>query len=304
MRIRWTAYAACVALVSACAGEPQPPPEYPLLEEPEPEVAPEPVAIPEPEEPPPPPVRVVAGERSGIEGKPPQVRILRPQNNQLIRKGDVRINVQVREWPLEPEPGKHLHLIIDNEPYIAIRDVRGALNLNELMKEHLGKELEAGTHLIRMFPSRQAHESVKEGTPFAMVSFHYEKKSDDWTFDAKAPLLTYSRPKGCNPAGKRILLDFYVTNATLAEDGLQVRYTVGDVTGTLAAWKPHFIENLPEGEHDVRLQLVGADGEVVPGRFNDTTRRIQVGGCEEPAAAPAEGAAAPAEGAAAPAAAK
>jgi hypothetical protein len=286
MRVRWIALGAVVTVISACAGEQQPPPEYPLLEEPEPEMEVDAEAVPEPEpeplEPPPPPVRVVAGERSPIEGKPPQLRIVRPKNGQTIRRGDVKLQAQVRNWPLEPEPGKHVHLIVDNEPYIALRDLKGPLNLNELMTEHLDQELEEGTHLVRMFPSRHAHESVKEGQPFAMVVFHNRSKSDDWEFDPKAPLLTYSRPKGCNPLGKRVLLDFYLTNVDeLSEkDGFQVRYTIGDVTGVITQWAPHHIENLPEGEHEVRLQLVDAEGEVVEGPFNDTTRTIQIGGCD------------------------
>jgi hypothetical protein len=282
MRVRTFAFATAAAMLFACAGEQQPPPEYPLLEEPEPEVAAEEVPEPEPEppEPPPPPVRVVAGERTPIEGKAPTLRIQRPNKNQVIRRGDVQVQVRVTNWPLEADPGQHLHLIVDNEPYMAIRDIRKPLNLNELMKEHLDQELEEGTHLIRMFPSRAAHESVKEDRPFASVVFHYRKKSDDWAFDPKAPLLTYSRPKGCNPAGKRILLDFYLTNVDeLSAEGHQVRYTIGDVTGVITEWVPHYIENLPEGEHEVRLQLVDAEGEVVEGPFNDTTRTIQIGGC-------------------------
>ncbi|MFW6051187.1 MAG: hypothetical protein ACODAU_08430 [Myxococcota bacterium] len=285
MRIRWMVIGATLALAGACGSEPQPPPEYPLLEEPEPEeeeVA-EPEEEPEPEEvePPPPPVRVVAAERTAIDGKAPQIRVLRPRDGQRIWRGDARMVVRLRNWKLEEAPGNHIHVIVDNEPYIAVRDVRKPLNLNELVEEHLDGELEEGTHVVRTFPSRANHESVKEGTPFQMVVFHYKEKSDDWELDAKAPLLTYSRPKGCYPAGERVLLDFYLTNVEeLSEDGHKVRYTIGDVTGDITEWKPHYIENLQEGEHEVRLQLIDPEGEPVEGPFNDTTRTIQVGDCE------------------------
>lgn len=284
MRAHSIAIGALLAMTGACASEQQPPPEYPLLEEPEPEAEVEAEQVPEPEpeamEPPPPPVRVVAGERTPLEDDPPSLRIVQPKEGQNVRREHVQVRVRVDNWPLKPEPGKHLHLILDNEPYIAIRDVEQPLNLNELAEAHLGTELSTGTHLIRMFPSRHMHESVKEQRPFDMVVFHYGEKSEDWDFDPDAPLLTYSRPKGCNPAGERILLDFYLTNVEeLSGEGLQVRYTIGDVTGLITDWTPHFIENLPEGEHEVRLQLVDAEGELVEGPFNDTTRTIQVGDC-------------------------
>lgn len=288
MRTRWMVLSAFVALlVGACAEKQEPPPEYPLLEEPQPATEAtaeeEETPPPEPAPPPPPPVRVVAAERTPLEGKAPSIRVLRPRNGQTIRRGDVKVIVRLKNWKLEEAPGKHIHVIVDNEPYMAIRDVKKPLDLNELVQENLGHELAEGTHLLRTFPSRATHESVKEDTPFAMVVFNYKKKSDDWDFDPKAPLLTYSRPKGCYPEGERILLDFYLSNVEdgLATDGTKVHYKVDDVEGDITEWSPHYIENLQRGEHTVELQLVGADGQPVAGPFNDTTRSIQVGDCEE-----------------------
>jgi hypothetical protein len=142
---------------------------------------------------------------------------------------------------------------------------------------------------VRVFPSRAHHESVKDAGAFATVTFVYQSPTEGFAFDPRAPLLTYSRPKGCNVAGSRVLLDFFVTNATLAADGTRVRYAIDDaVTGDIASWAPHFIENLPLGEHRIRLTLVGADGAPIAGPFNDTTRTITVAeSCTPPAPAPA-----------------
>lgn len=288
MRVR--TFVCAVALLTpsfACGPSAEPPPEYPPLEEPAPTttvtVEQEPAEPAEPEPPPPPPVQVVAGERTPIEGEAPSIRIQSPRSNQLVRRGNVQLRVRLRNWDLAPDPGKHVHLILDNEPYIALRDLSGTLNLNEIVQEHLGHELGSGTHVIRMFPSRGHHESVKEGTPFAMTVFSYEERSEGFEFDADAPLLTYSRPKGCYPAGERILLDFYVTNAEMGEEdgNVQVRYTIGAndegslARGTFTEWVPYWIENLPPGEHPVTLELV-QNGEPSAGPFNRTTRNIRV----------------------------
>jgi hypothetical protein len=231
----------------------------------------------EPEPPPPPAVQVVAAERTPIEGNAPTVRLAAPRNNQVIRRGDVMVRVQVRNWDLEPDPGRHVHLIVDNQPYIAIRDVSSAINLTELYRETFGTDLAEGTHVLRVFPSRGHHESVKADGAFAMVVFHYRSETEGFSLDGDAPLLTYSRPKGCNPAGERVLLDFYLSNVELAADGHRVRYTIDDaVSGDITAWAPHWIEGLPTMSHTVQLQLVNAEGEVVPGPFNDTRRTIQV----------------------------
>lgn len=234
------------------------------------------VAEGEEEAPPRSPVRVVAGEREPIEGGNPTIRIVAPRNNQRIASGDVTLRLQLRNWPLEPEPGRHVHVIVDNEPYIAVRDVSAPINITQLVQQNLGHPLEPGTHVVRVFPSRGHHESVKTAGAFASVVFHVGTPTEGHAFDARAPLLTYSRPKGCNPLGQRVLLDFYVTNTTLAANGHRVRYEIDGVSGDITEWAPHWIENLRAGEHSIRLTLVDAEGEPVPGPFNDTSRTFRV----------------------------
>lgn len=230
----------------------------------------------EEDEPPPAPVRVVAGERAPLEGDAPAVRITAPRDGQRIARGRVDLRLAVRNWPLEPEPGRHVHVIVDDEPYIAVRDVSRPIDLTELVRQHLGHDLAQGTHVVRVFPSRGHHESVKAEGAFGVVVFHYGAPTAGFSFDASAPLLTYSRPKGCNVAGDRVLLDFYVSNVELARDGHRVRYEIDGRGGVITSWAPHWIENLSAGEHTIRLTLLNAAGEPVPGPFNDTTRTITV----------------------------
>jgi len=283
--------AALLAVFAGCGGESEPPPEYPPLDEPETTVTVEQVedASPEQEPPAPPPIQVVAAERTPLEGAAPTLRIRAPRSGQLIRSGSVTLRVQLTGWGLEPAPGKHVHVILDNEPYIAVRDVSGAIDLNQLVQENLGHELAPGTHVLRLFPSRGHHESVKEGSSFATVVFHYGERTADFAFDPAAPLLTYSRPRGCMPFGERVLLDFYLSHVDeLASDGFRVRYSIdGAISGDITTWAPHYIENLPVGDHSMQLQLIGADGNAVAGMFNDTRRTIQIAQACPPAAAPA-----------------
>lgn len=239
----------------------------------------------EKEEAPPPPVQVVAAERSPIEGDSPTLKLQRPKDGQRIGSDAVWMRTKLENWKLEEAPGKHVHVIVDNEPYIAVRDLDGRRNLAAIYEKARGEKLAKGSHTLRIFPSRDHHESVKKDTPFEVAVFHYKKKSDDFEFDEEAPLLTYSRPKGCYPAGERILLDFYLSNVDeLSKDGWRVHYDVDDgkVGGDIVEWKPHYIENLPVGEHTIRLQLVDENGEVAEGAYNDTTRTIEVAeSCKE-----------------------
>ena len=265
-----------LAMLAGCGGSAPPP-----AAEPEPVVRsePEPAPVeptPDPEPPPPPAVAVTLGESTPIEGAMPTLRITAPRNGATVRTGNVNVRVTLRNWELAAPEGAHVHLILDDEPYIAIRDVGSPIDLNALVQAELGHELTEGTHVLRMFPSRGHHESVKDAGAFAMVTFHYRSATEGFEFDASAPLLTYSRPKGCNPLGERVLLDFFVTNATLAEGGTRVRWMLDGTPGEIATWAPHHIENLGAGAHELRLTLIDEGGTPIPGRFNDVSRAFTV----------------------------
>src|SRR5687767_10251642 len=187
----WLAAIAALAMTGCGGSSEEGTQEYPPIEEPggggsEPPSTntAEPIADPTP---PPPPVQVVAGENTAIEGSNPTLRILAPRNGSKVRTGPVKLRAQLRNWELAPDPGNHVHVIIDNEPYIAVRDVTQPLDLNALALEHLGHDLTPGTHVVRMFPSRPQHESVKTDGAFAWTLFHFQSPTDGFTFDPNAP---------------------------------------------------------------------------------------------------------------------
>lgn len=220
------------------------------------------------------PPLVVVGETTPIAGPTPTLRITTPRTDATIRSGAVTIRFQLRNWELASPTGPHVHLILDDEPYVAIRDAGAAIDLATVV----GHPIAEGTHVVRMFPSRGHHESVKDAGAFAVLVFHYGHATEGFAFDPSAPLLTYSRPKGCNVAGERVLVDFFVSNTTLAADGNHVRWTLDGRSGDITSWVPHWIDGLAEGSHTLRLQLVDAAGAPVAGMFNDSTRTFTVAG--------------------------
>lgn len=225
----------------------------------------------------PPPPMVVQGVTTPIEGTVPSLRVTAPRAGQTIRSGAVTVRFELRNWELVSSSGPHVHVIVDNEPYMAVRATE-PFDLAALVQQNLGHPLAEGTHVLRMFPSRGQHESVKSAGAFAVVVFHYGHATEGFSFDPTAPLLTFSRPKGCNPAGTHVLLDFFVANAELGTDGYRVRYTLDGTSGLITSWEPHWLENLGEGDHTIRLELLDMAGNPVPGMFNDTTRTFSVAG--------------------------
>jgi len=231
-------------------------------------------------------VQIQKGERSpAIEGA--SARITAPTDSAVGDSASVDVTIEADsfETGVQTETeraeeiansgnGQHFHVIVDNRPYLANYEAGTPFDLGTL---------EPGAHTVVAFPSRSYHESVKGRDAYDMVNFYVQADSGSFMLGPKEPAIIYSRPKGRyrREAAKKIMLDFYLHNVELSEDGYRARYTITDDEGsevasiTLTEWVPAFVTGL-DGTYEVNLKLIGSDGNVVPGPFNDTTRKIRV----------------------------
>ncbi len=232
------------------------------------------------------PVAIVAGTRREVPTPTPTVRVTAPRNGSTVRENRVELRLDVRNWRTVTDASdrRHVHVVLDNDPYIRVDDPSRPVVLENLTE---------GTHVARVFAGWETHESVKTPGAFAMVVFHVGRPTAPVTFDPRAPMLVYSRPKGTMTGRDcdHLLLDFYLVNVAAADmgaAGVRVRPTIdGRAYDPLTVWQPYFIDNLPDGEHTVVLELLGRDGSVVPGPFNRAERTITLNRrAAPPAAAP------------------
>lgn len=233
-----------------------------------------------------------AGEVELVEGAPSQpgypeatLQIESPEPGASFEDGTVEAQLSVDAFALGEstegaderglaisEKGQHVHFIVDNEPYRAIYDLEQPVEVSDL---------EPGRHVLRAFPSRQWHESVKEEGAFGVTWFTVGEDGGVEGWEPGQPLLTYSRPKGTYSGSDAdsIMVDFYLDDVAIGpeDDEHSVRLTVDDsMTWTLTEWVPHYVLGLGEGDHTFRLELMTPDGSVAPGAFNSTEREITV----------------------------
>lgn len=183
--------------------------------------------------------------------------------------------------------GQTVHVIIDDNPYFPV-DEPAIDPFNEdgyfydtRYKFEIPYTLKHGVHTIRMFPARSYGESLKGDNTFQFAYFYVGNRDDGPNFDENQPFLTYNEPSDQIPLteDRPVLLDFYLRNCELSNDGYKVILTVdGKSKRTLTAWQPYYIYGLKKGKHTIHLQLVNARGQVVKGPFNDVERTIQVRG--------------------------
>ncbi len=161
--------------------------------------------------------------------------------------------------------GQHIHFIVDNSPYAAYYE------------PEFTHELEDGNHVILAFLSRSYHESVKNPSAFQVMNLKVGEGEAEEA-DLSAPHMFYSRPKGTYKGADtdKLMLDFYLVNVDLAPDGNKVRATVNGTEFTFDKWQPYIIEGLEKGEATIKLELLDAGGDIIPGPFNSVERTVML----------------------------
>lgn len=161
--------------------------------------------------------------------------------------------------------GQHIHFILNNQPYSAHYE------------SNFNKDIPKGYHHLVAFLSRSYHESVKnENSVFIKNLIVGETYKDSIGPDMSAPTLIYSRPKGTY-TGKdteQVLLDFFVLNTNLSEQGNKVKATINNQEFLITEWVPHVMKGLPLGEVTIKLELIDANGSIIPGPYNSVTRTV------------------------------
>lgn len=159
--------------------------------------------------------------------------------------------------------GQHIHFIVNNGPYSA-HYMPGVSN-----------QLGDGNYVVLAFLSRSYHESVKSPGAFHVENLNVGDAGVEEA-DLTAPHLFYSRPKGTYKGEdtKKLMLDFYLLNTTISPDGNKVRATINGKEFMIDEWAPYYIEGLPLGEVNIKLELLDAEGNGIEGPFNSVERSV------------------------------
>lgn len=227
---------------------------------------------------------------------PSEKEICRSENRGKIRIGGLALGVD-SEFPRKKEifndpKGQTLHMVIDNQPYFTVTESdmetwRGIdENNNEIALFDIPFALRPGMHIMRVFPTRSFKESLKNPGCFAARIFYYQNHEQCFSVDLCKPYLTYNEPQGdyfqqgCGQSGCSslpILLDFYITNCRLSQNGYKVAVEIDhDTKEILTSWQPYYIYGLKRGTHQIRLQLLDSNNKLVPGIFNNVERRFNI----------------------------
>jgi hypothetical protein len=179
-----------------------------------------------------------------------------------------KLGEQTPDAPLKQcansKEGQHLHLIVDNEPYVA------------QYVNSFDHEMTDGEHYVLTFLSRSYHESLKHASAHQAIKATVKDKTFDVMQPVEGPMLFYSRPKGLYTGEdkKKVMLDFYMVNA-----GMSNYMVEADINGEkhmITTWEPYYIEGLPDGDNTITLSLLNKDSSLVNTPLNPVTRTFQL----------------------------
>lgn len=242
----------------------------------------------------------------------PVLKIVSPAKDAVINGSKVEVKLDLggdlKGYMPHKDPatgkGNHIHVILDNQPYEAYYELGQPFELRNVV---------AGKHTLRLFPSRPWHESYKDEGAFQMVAFTVKGGGDAskptttnrgqtmannnaganpatpregkdvsastaGDVDPAKPLLTYSRPKGeyKGEDADPIMIDFWLSGAKLKGDGgeYRVRYIIDDDDAKfIDKWEPIWLAGWISGKHTVRLELLDKDGKPIENGGYNTTSR-------------------------------
>lgn len=200
----------------------------------------------------------------------------KPEENAKLKDKIVKFNYEIKNYQLTQHTndaehkhmansakGQHIHLILNNQPYIALYD------------PNYVDTLEDGHYVALSFLSRSYHESLKHREAYDLRQFTVGKGQAK-QLDLTKPMLFYSRPKGEYKGDeiKNILLDFYLVNTELSSTDKKVRATINGTEFMIDKWQPYQIQGLKSGNNTIKLELVDENGKVIEGPYNSVERSI------------------------------
>jgi hypothetical protein len=122
-------------------------------------------------------VKDMMAQRGDEDNATPKLKIVEPKEGASVKGSTVKLKLDLsgdlKGYKPHKDPetgmGNHIHVILDNEPYEAYYNLDQPFEL---------RNVAAGPHTIRVFPSRPWHESYKNDGAFQMVTFKVEGGGD------------------------------------------------------------------------------------------------------------------------------
>jgi len=190
------------------------------------------------------------------------LELYRPLGNESFSPGKVPFEFNIKNFPF----GQQRPLMIavnggDPQPY---------------PQAVFSKEFNAGTYRVVAFLTDEKGMALKEFGNFVDRDFLVGQSRPFPAGDEPYLMVNFPREVQEYAFGEPVIVDFLVVGGDLKLDGLSVEVKVGDLVYKTSSGDALQLQNLPVGEHVVRIDLVKNNGTELSNIFASASRRVVV----------------------------
>ena len=162
-----------------------------------------------------------------------------------------------------------LQFYVDGVENYTISYIANNYSLTQFTSLNFEVELLYGNNVFLAFLTDKNNISVKtnKGSVLKNAILGSDVES---LFDKSQPHLFYYLPtaNGVNP-----ILDFYLVNTSISENGNKVKVTINETEFIINKWAAYQISGLKIPNNTIRIQLLDKNGKLIEGPFNDSGER-------------------------------
>jgi hypothetical protein len=141
-------------------------------------------------------------------------------------------------------------------------------SLTYFNQPNIKKEFLYGNNVFLAFLTDQNNISVKKNKAHLLKNVVIGDM--ETLFEMNQPHLFFYQPQAEN---KQPILDFYLVNTSIAENGNKVKVTINSTEFIIDKWAAYTIKGLTKAENTIRIQLVDKNNNLIDGPFNDSGDR-------------------------------
>lgn len=148
-----------------------------------------------------------------------------------------------------------------------ISTIENNYTISQHDKNNIEKEFLYGNNVFLAFLTDSEGVSLKTNKGHVLKNVTF---SDEPLFDMAQPHLFYYLPA---IKSEKTILDFYLVNTSISENGNRVKVTINDAEFVLTKWAAYQITGLKSSENTIRIQLLDEKANLIEGPFNDSGDR-------------------------------
>lgn len=186
--------------------------------------------------------------------------------NQTIKLGTNKIEFKTQFFNMgekTAEEGAHSLRLNEGGQYLGV--IKPDNSLSKVIQNHFDTEVEAGDNYYLCYLSRSYDLSLKNPNAAFLFKINADQNGAFSETNLSDTVIAVLQPRGefTYSDNQNILLDFYLINISIGENGNYASISIDGTVFKLTKWTPFLIKGLKVGKHQIKLSVKDKNGNDV-----------------------------------------